>query len=101
IDLLGGETVRHITSPDQRAFHIAISLDRVIGEIEAGNLDSAKTAAFEARHEASLLCNDLDPLNERGISAPLYAALLRPERLADLYGTNVIALKIPSRKASS
>lgn len=93
--------MRHITSPDQRAFHIAIYLDRIIGEIEAGNLNSATTVALQARHEANRLCRDLDPLNERGIPIPLYAALLCPERLAELYGPNVVALKMTSRNASS
>lgn len=80
----------HTTYPDQRALHISIRLELLIAEIKDGNLGQAKEIAMKAKDEADLLCNELDPCNTQSAAMSMYAGLLRPERLAELYGRNVV-----------
>lgn len=73
---------------DSRAYHLALTLVRLINALNRAGLPGV-TLAEEALQRALRISDDLDPCNPDGEVPPLYPDVLGAEKLAERYGPNV------------
>ncbi|WP_417578600.1 hypothetical protein [Pelagibacterium sp.] len=67
---------------DDRAHHIALSLETLIGELKrVAGTERAVALAEKAKHDTEQLCDDLEPVHGDWLEAA---------QLAVSYGTNVV-----------